>query len=177
MSLALQHVRPWPSSGGDSCTLFNSCMSSSSFLWLNCLHRQNDCFLTMLCMCMYVIYSGRDDTSQVLKRNMSKILYYNWLVFISWTIPLCEKYKRLMWKIGNFKFSCQNIKCRKNKNNSYLIPFHFAIVKVSLSQYCVQGVAYFPRVIDMKMWAYWLIVSVPIINDTFIILYVVAPMK
>ena len=107
-------------------------MSSSSFLWLNCLHRQNDCFLTMLCMCMYVIYSGRDDTSQVLKRNMSKILYYNWLVFISWTIPLCEKYKRLMWKIGNFKFSCQNIKCRK-KNNSYLIPFHFAIVKVSLS--------------------------------------------
>ena len=62
MSLAAR--RPSPS--GDSSTLFNSCMSSSSFLWLNCLHRQNDCFLTMLCMCMLFTQA---DTSQVKCQN------------------------------------------------------------------------------------------------------------
>ena len=67
------------------------------------------------CACVCMLFTQVDDTSQVLKRNKSKILYYNWLVFISWTIPLCEKYKRPMWKRGNFKFSCQNIKCRKKK--------------------------------------------------------------
>ena len=50
--------------------------------------------------------------------------------------------------ISNFLVKISSV---EKENNSYLIPFHFAIVKVSLSQYCVQGVAYFPRVIDMKM--------------------------